>query len=141
MCSTESCSAGELPSVRPKLDKDWRESRPELRMRAETTWQAKPKRTMGVIVGNRGFFLDHLAKAGHQEIAFGGAGVAEIPKLQDLLHFICANGFEHHVAANLRATRQRWFTRPLLVIFAGTCTHTRASRISSVGRRLIEWPS
>jgi L-fucose isomerase-like protein len=32
---------------------------------------------------------------------FGGAGVVEIPKLQDLLHFICANGFEHHVAANL----------------------------------------
>ena len=31
---------------------------------------------------------------------FGGAGVVEIPKLQDLLHFICANGFEHHVAAN-----------------------------------------
>jgi L-fucose isomerase-like protein len=32
---------------------------------------------------------------------FGGAGVVEIPKLQDLLRFICSNGFEHHVAANL----------------------------------------
>src|SRR6201997_4143932 len=32
---------------------------------------------------------------------FGGAGVVEIPKMQKLLHFICANGFEHHVAANL----------------------------------------
>jgi len=32
---------------------------------------------------------------------FGGAGVVEIPKLQELLHHICANGFEHHVAANL----------------------------------------
>ena len=32
---------------------------------------------------------------------FGGAGVVEIPQLQKLLHFICANGFEHHVAANL----------------------------------------
>jgi L-fucose isomerase-like protein len=31
---------------------------------------------------------------------FGGAGVVEIPRLQDLLHFICENGFEHHVAAN-----------------------------------------
>ena len=29
---------------------------------------------------------------------FGGAGVVEIPRLQDLLHHICANGFEHHVA-------------------------------------------
>jgi L-fucose isomerase-like protein len=31
---------------------------------------------------------------------FGGAGVAEIPHLQKLLHFICREGFEHHVAAN-----------------------------------------
>ena len=32
---------------------------------------------------------------------FGGAGVVEIPEMQQLLHFICARGFEHHVAANL----------------------------------------
>ena len=32
---------------------------------------------------------------------FGGAGVVEIPRLQELLRYICANGFEHHVAANL----------------------------------------
>jgi L-fucose isomerase-like protein len=31
---------------------------------------------------------------------FGGAGVVEIPELQKLLHYICENGFEHHVAAN-----------------------------------------
>jgi L-fucose isomerase-like protein len=31
---------------------------------------------------------------------FGGAGVVEIPRLQQLLHYICENGFEHHVAAN-----------------------------------------
>ena len=31
---------------------------------------------------------------------FGGAGVVEIPELQALLHYICENGFEHHVAAN-----------------------------------------
>ncbi|HYK38632.1 MAG TPA: L-fucose/L-arabinose isomerase family protein [Candidatus Eremiobacteraceae bacterium] len=31
---------------------------------------------------------------------FGGAGVVEIPGLQQLLHYICENGFEHHVAAN-----------------------------------------
>jgi L-fucose isomerase-like protein len=31
---------------------------------------------------------------------FGGAGVVEIPHLQRLLHYICENGFEHHVAAN-----------------------------------------
>jgi L-fucose isomerase-like protein len=31
---------------------------------------------------------------------FGGAGVVEIPHLQKLLHYICDNGFEHHVAAN-----------------------------------------
>jgi L-fucose isomerase-like protein len=32
---------------------------------------------------------------------FGGAGVVHIPGLQELLRFICENGFEHHVAANL----------------------------------------
>jgi len=32
---------------------------------------------------------------------FGGAGVVRIAHLQDLLHFICERGFEHHVAANL----------------------------------------
>jgi len=32
---------------------------------------------------------------------FGGYGVINIPNLQDLLRFICENGFEHHVAINL----------------------------------------
>ena len=32
---------------------------------------------------------------------FGGAGVVRIPRLQDLLHFICDQGLEHHTAANL----------------------------------------
>lgn len=31
---------------------------------------------------------------------FGGFGVAHVPQLQDLLQFICENGFEHHVAFN-----------------------------------------
>ncbi len=35
---------------------------------------------------------------------FGGAGVAYIPRLQKLLHFICERGFEHHVAANFSKT-------------------------------------
>lgn len=33
-------------------------------------------------------------------LTFGGAGVVEIPRLQDLLRYICETGFEHHVAAN-----------------------------------------
>src|ERR1043165_9775672 len=32
---------------------------------------------------------------------FGGAGVVKIPNLQNLLRYICENGFEHHVAANM----------------------------------------
>jgi len=32
---------------------------------------------------------------------FGGAGVVRIPQMQELLHYICEEGFEHHVAANL----------------------------------------
>lgn len=35
---------------------------------------------------------------------FGGYGVIEIPNLQDLLSYICNNGFEHHVAVNLSET-------------------------------------
>ena len=38
---------------------------------------------------------------------FGGAGVVHIPKLQELLRYICENGFEHHVAANLPPWRRR----------------------------------
>jgi len=30
---------------------------------------------------------------------FGGYGVIEVPQFQKLLHFICENGYEHHVAA------------------------------------------
>ena len=30
----------------------------------------------------------------------GGVGVCEIPRLQDLLDYLCQNGFEHHVAMN-----------------------------------------
>jgi L-fucose isomerase-like protein len=32
---------------------------------------------------------------------FGGYGVIEIPSFQRLLHYICENGYEHHVAVNL----------------------------------------
>jgi len=35
---------------------------------------------------------------------FGGAGVVEIPEMQKLLRYICENGFEHHVAANMSST-------------------------------------
>ena len=35
---------------------------------------------------------------------FGGFGVVEVPQLQKLLHYICENGFEHHVAINLSST-------------------------------------
>ncbi len=31
---------------------------------------------------------------------FGGYGVVKIPRFQDLLRHICANGYEHHVAVN-----------------------------------------
>jgi len=37
---------------------------------------------------------------------FGGYGVVEIPRMQELLHFICENGFEHHVAANLSSVAE-----------------------------------
>jgi L-fucose isomerase-like protein len=50
----------------------------------------------GVITGyvGEGKFTDDPLQT------FGGAGVVEIPKMQELLRYICENGFEHHVAAN-----------------------------------------
>jgi L-fucose isomerase-like protein len=33
-------------------------------------------------------------------LTFGGYGVVSIPNLQNLLRYICENGFEHHVAVN-----------------------------------------
>ncbi len=35
---------------------------------------------------------------------FGGYGVVRVPQLQKLLHYICENGYEHHVAVNLSET-------------------------------------
>ncbi len=32
--------------------------------------------------------------------SFGGYGVLRVPQLQELLQYICKNGFEHHVAVN-----------------------------------------
>lgn len=32
--------------------------------------------------------------------SFGGYGVVKIPRLQDLLKYVCKNGYEHHVAVN-----------------------------------------
>ncbi|RPI28289.1 MAG: fucose isomerase [Acidobacteria bacterium] len=51
----------------------------------------------GVITGyvGQGRFTDDPLET------FGGYGVVEIPAMQDLLRFICENGFEHHVAANM----------------------------------------
>src|ERR1700682_891973 len=56
--------------------------------------------TAGVIrgyVGEGSFTNDSLN-------TFGGVGVVQIAELQKLLHYICENGFEHHVAANFSTT-------------------------------------
>jgi L-fucose isomerase-like protein len=37
-------------------------------------------------------------------MTFGGYGVVQVPNYQQLLHHICANGYEHHVAINLSQT-------------------------------------
>ena len=47
-------------------------------------------------VGEGSFTSDPLT-------TFGGAGVVKIRNMQGLLRYICENGFEHHVAANLNA--------------------------------------
>ncbi|HEV2500101.1 MAG TPA: L-fucose/L-arabinose isomerase family protein [Terriglobia bacterium] len=36
--------------------------------------------------------------------SFGGYGVVRIPRLQELLHYVCERGYEHHVCVNLSRT-------------------------------------
>ena len=52
---------------------------------------------------------------------FGGAGVVEIPGLQKLLHYICENGFEHHVSIN--QTRVAPIIREALSKYMGWSVH------------------
>jgi L-fucose isomerase-like protein len=46
-----------------------------------------------VYVGEGNFTDDKVVTA-------GGVAVCEVPNLQDLMKYVCANGFEHHVAMN-----------------------------------------
>jgi L-fucose isomerase-like protein len=41
-----------------------------------------------------GYFTDDPVET------FGGYGVVEVPRFQELLAYICENGFEHHVSVN-----------------------------------------
>lgn len=52
---------------------------------------------MAAYVGEGSFTRDPL-------VTFGGYGVVHIERFQALLNYVCENGFEHHVAANLSAT-------------------------------------
>jgi len=51
---------------------------------------------------------------------FGGVGVVQIKNLQTLLRYICEQGFEHHVAANLSSTA--------------------ASAVHEAATRYLDWP-
>jgi len=55
--------------------------------------------TIQAYVGE-GIFVDEPVKS------FGGYGIARILNLQTLLHFVCMNGFEHHVAVTLDTVAQ-----------------------------------
>ena len=64
---------------------------------AKTTGKADTDDTSGIIsvyTGEGEFTNDKLE-------TFGGYGVMKITNLQELMQYICCNGFEHHVAANL----------------------------------------
>jgi L-fucose isomerase-like protein len=57
--------------------------------------------TMRAYVGEGEFTNDPLE-------TFGGYGVVQVPRMQELLRYICEQGFEHHVAIN-----QTRIARPL----------------------------
>ena len=69
---------------------------------------------------------------------FGGAGVVEIPRMQKLLHYICENGFEHHVAANF-STATLAVHQPAVRYLGGRCTGTTTKPASA--ERNPRWPS
>jgi L-fucose isomerase-like protein len=52
--------------------------------------------TAGVIRG----YIGHGDTTDDELKTFGQRAVAHIPRLQNLLHYVCDNGFEHHVAVN-----------------------------------------
>lgn len=45
-------------------------------------------------------YLGEAEITNDQVSTFGGYGVIRVPRFQSLLHYICENGFEHHVALN-----------------------------------------
>jgi L-fucose isomerase-like protein len=49
--------------------------------------------TLRAYVGQGEFTDDPL-------LTFGGYGVVKVPRLQDLLQYICEQGYEHHVSVN-----------------------------------------
>ncbi len=52
--------------------------------------------TAGVIRG----YIGHGNTTDDELQTFGHRAVAHVPRLQKLLHYVCDNGFEHHVAVN-----------------------------------------
>jgi L-fucose isomerase-like protein len=56
--------------------------------------------TAGVIRG----YLGEGETTDDELNTFGHRAVAQIPKLQELLHYVCDQGFEHHVAVNASHT-------------------------------------
>jgi L-fucose isomerase-like protein len=56
--------------------------------------------TAGVIRG----YIGHGTTTDDELNTFGHRAVARIPKLQDLLQYVCREGFEHHVAVNASHT-------------------------------------
>ncbi|MCX8063576.1 MAG: L-fucose/L-arabinose isomerase family protein [Candidatus Hydrogenedentes bacterium] len=76
------------------------------------TGQIKPSSMTFARMGTREDLAEIQAYVGEGEFTkdkvntFGGFGVAKIPNLQSLMHFICINGFEHHVAVTLDSVGQ-----------------------------------
>ncbi len=52
---------------------------------------------------------------------FGGYGVVEVPRMQELLQYICENGFEHHVSIN--QTHVAWPVHEALTKYMGWPTY------------------
>jgi L-fucose isomerase-like protein len=57
----------------------------------------------------------------------GGIAVCEIPNLQNLMKFMCKNGFEHHVGM-VRGHVAEFLKKPLAITWAGKFINTNKSK-------------
>lgn len=78
-----------------------------VRMNADVPGHGLHRQGLGIVQGDEcriRAYVGEGALPDDELHTFGTRAVARIPKLQKLMRYVCANGFEHHVVMNLSHT-------------------------------------